>query len=148
MSQECETIILIEQHVRLITAGSGKPTYDFGLKGAATALTWLDTQGRPSNKTGIPFGLSNGKLVEIWCGNEDLVEYEFSLYHHEGDEVNLTLLKSVTVPAAARTKVFSVADIGDIDVPKDVQIAARVTAVTAANPRNVGAYAIITGTFS
>jgi hypothetical protein len=148
MSAECETLILIEQHVKLINQGSGKPSYDFGASGAAPALTWLDSHGRPSNKTGIPFGLDNGKLIEIWVGNELLVEYEFSLYWHEGDETNLTLLKSVTVPAANRTATFDQAAIGDIDVPKDKQIAGRITAVTATNPRNVGAYAIITGTFT
>jgi len=147
MSNICETQILIEQYTGLAVGGSGKPSYAFGLGGAAPALTWYQSHGRPSNKTGIPFGLDNGELFEIWCGNQDLVAYDFSLYYHLGDEVGLTLLSTVTVPAGARTKLFKVADFGLVVVPKDVQIAARVEAVPGSKPNNPGAYAIIKGTF-
>ena len=136
-----------EEIARQFVAGSGKPTFSFGIGGAAPALTWLDGDGRPSNKTGIPFGLENGKLIEIWCGNDSLLAYDFSLYYHLGDEVGLTLLKTVSVADTARTGTFDVVDIGNVSVPKDVQIAARIQSVVSGNPKNVGAYAIITGTF-
>jgi hypothetical protein len=147
MSNACETQILIEQHTSKAVGGSGKPSYAFGISGSNPAGTWYDSHGRPSNKVGIPFGLDNGELIEIWCGNELLVEYDFSLYYHLGDETGLTLLTTVTVPAAARTKLFTVADLGLVTVPKTVQIAARVETVPGTNPRNCGAYAVIKGTF-
>jgi len=147
MSNICETQILIEQHTGKAVGSSGKPSYDFGIGGGAPALTWYQSHGRPSNKTGIPFGLDNGELFEIWCGNQDLVAYDFALYYHLGDEVGLTLLTTVSVPAAARTKLFKVADFGLVTVPKDVQIAARVASVAAGSPKHPGAYAIIKGTF-
>ena len=147
MSNLCEQQILMEQHTGKAIGGSGKPTYSFGIGGAAPAGTYLDGDGRPSNKTGIPFGLDNGELIEIWVGNQLLVAYDFSVYYHLGDEIGLTLLKTVSVPAGARTALFTVADIGLVTVPKTVQIAARVETVVSTSPRNMGAYAIIKGTF-
>lgn len=137
----------IEEIVRQIGANSGKPSYSFGHGGAVTNLTWLDSGNNiPSNKTGIPFGLNNGYLTGLWIGNESLVAFDLSIYHHLGNETSLTLLTTVTVPNTDRTKTFSLLDLGIIVVPKDVQLAMQITAVPGTNPRNVAAYATLTGT--
>jgi len=141
----CDKLALVEELVQQAVANSGKPTYDFGKGGANPAWTWLEHHGRPTNKVGIPFGLNNGKLTEIWVGNEDLVAYSFGVYYHFGNEIGLTLLKQVSIPAANRTKTFAVGDIGDISVPKDCQIATRVMTVTT-SPKNIGAHLTIRGT--
>ncbi len=58
----------------------------------------------------------------------------------------MTALKTVTVPAAARSALFDEAALGVVLVPQDVQLAMRVTAVTAGNPRNLSIHATILGT--
>jgi hypothetical protein len=142
----CDCLAIIEEFSQLAIAGSGKPSCDFGKGGATPALTWLNTQGRPSNKVGVPFGLNNGKLIEVWVGNEILTQFDVGVYYHYGDEVGLTLLKTLTVPNTARTKTFDLSDIGDVNVPKDVQIGFRILTVPGTIPQNTGSYVIIRGT--
>lgn len=143
----CNDLAHTEELIRQISANSGKPSYSYGYSSTASNLTWLEHGPKvPSNKTGIPFGLNNGQLTFLWIGNSELVAYNISVYWHDGDEVNLTLLKTVTVPNTARTKTFDVTALGTIIVPKDKQIACRVTDVPGSNPRNIGLHATIIGT--
>ena len=143
----CNILAHIEESTTQATASSGKPSYSFGRAATVVVDTWLDSGNNiPSNETGIPFGLDNGALIELWIGNKNLVAYDLTVYHHLGDEVNLTVLTTVTVPAGARTKIFKVADFGIVAVPKDVQIAMRVTDIPGGNPRSVAAHATIAGT--
>lgn len=139
------TLALIEEISKQQVSGIGKPSYSFGRKGSLNNLTWLDCHGVPSNTVGIPFGLNNGKLIEVWVGNLDLVQYDISLYWHLGDEISLTLIDTFTVPNTSRVKVFNEADIGIVSLPKDVQIAARITDVPGSAPRNVVVHSQIVG---
>lgn len=142
----CDDIAITEELIRQLVASAGKPSYQFGLSGSNPANSWLDAAGKPSNKTGIPFGLNNGKLIEVWVGNELLAAYEIKIYYHYGDETGLTLLKTLNVPNAARTKTFTITDIGDVSVPSNCQIAVRVGSITGTpNPMNVGVHATILG---
>lgn len=143
----CSDMIWTEELIRLFVAGTGKPQHDFGFAGATPENTWLDTQSRPSNKVGSPFGLNNGRLVTLWVGNELLAAYQIKIYYHYGDEVGLTLLKTLNVPNTSRTKVFTLSDIGTVSVPNGCQIAARIGTITGTpTPRNTGCIATILGT--
>lgn len=141
----CTTLAHIEEMAKALIAASGRPSYSFGRDGNHPSLTWLDADGKPSNKVGIPFGLNNGQLTELWVGNELLVAYDLTLYHHLGDEVSLTSLVTVSMPAGVRTKRFTISDFGIITVPKDVQIAAQISSVVSTNPRRTGCHATIIG---
>ena len=142
----CSTLAHAEELIRQLLASAGKPSYAFGKGATVTVNDWLDSGNNiPSNETGIPFGLSNGQIVEVWVGNKNLVAYDLSIYHHLGDETSLTLIVTLTIPAGNRTATFNVTDFGILSVPIDVQIAMRVTAVPGANPRSVSAHATITG---
>jgi hypothetical protein len=143
---KCDDLALIEELLQQVVANSGKPSYAFGVGGNAPAGTWLNTHGRPSNKVGVPFGLNNGLLIDLWVGNESLVAYDVGLYYHYGDEVGLTLLTTVSVTAAARTATFTVSDFGTVAVPTDCQIAAKIESVVTTSPKNPGIHATITGT--
>lgn len=145
MSLDCTIIAFVEQQITKSLAAAGKPSYAWGRGGANTDGSYLDNHGVPSNKVGIPFGLNNGLLTELWVGNELLAEFDINIFHHLGDEVSLTLLTTVTVPAAARTKTFNAVDLGVVNVPKDVQIACQVVNATAGSPRNTSVHATITG---
>ena len=142
----CNQLAHIEEFTGSALASSGKPSYSYGRASTVTVGTWLDGGNNiPSNETGIPFGLNNGALAELWIGNKNLVEYDISVYHHLGDEVGLTLLTTVTVPAAARTKVFKIIDFGVVSIPIGVQLAVQVTAVPGSNPRSIAVHATVLG---
>lgn len=146
MSICCDHLAHIEEIAKQIIASAGKPSYTFGRDGNHPDGTWLDADGKPSNKVGIPFGLNNGTLIELWIGNENLTEFTVGLYEHEGDEVNLTLLASVTVPNTVRSKIFTAADFGSVSVSKGFQIAAQVISSVGGVPRRTGCHATILGT--
>ena len=102
--------------------------------------SWLDSGGLPSNKTGEPFDLDNGLLDGIWVGSDALLEYEISVYWHEGNETNLTLLTMVTVLNTNRTLGFDAVDLGVITLPKNIQLATRLTDFTTSAPKNLKCY--------
>ena len=96
-----------------------------------------------SNRTGVPFGLNDGKLVEIWLGVENPTTCTVRFYWHEGDEINLTTLVDVTlVPGDGRSKTYNEGDLGVINIPKDKQLAA---AVISGNGKNLKAFVIASG---
>lgn len=142
----CNQLAHIEEMIFQIAANSGKPSYSFGRPSAVNPNTWLFAGNSvPSNKTGIPFGLNNGELTYAWIGNETLSEYDVEIYHHTGDETNLTLITTLNVPSSSRTSVFDQTDFGILSIPKDVQIAAKV-ASTVSNPKNISIHLTISGT--
>lgn len=142
----CNQLAHIEELVEQIAANSGKPSYSFGRGSTVNPNTWLFSGNSvPSNKTGIPFGLNNGEITYAWVGNELLAEYDVEIYHHTGDETNLTLLTTLNISSAARTSVLDQSDFGIISVPKDVQLAVRI-GTTVSNPRNVAVHLTIQGT--
>lgn len=102
---------------------SSNPGYSFGRSGNVPANSWLASEGIPSNKVGIPFGLSNGTLEGIWVGGEDIDTYDIEVYEHEGDEVNIILIDTVSV-VTSRTATFVI--VSPQSLTKDRQLAVRV----------------------
>lgn len=143
----CSELAHIEELVKQIAANSGKPSYAFGRGSTVTTDSWLFAGNSvPSNKTGIPFGLNNGKLTYAWIGNELLVAYDVKVYYHTGDETGLTLLTTLSVPDSSRTATFDITDFGTVNVPNNVQIAVLVNNIVSTNPKNVSVHLTITGT--
>ena len=122
------------------TAISASPGYAFGRTGNNGTNDWLNMYGGDirSHRTGIPFGLNDGEIVEVWVGNEDVSTFDISIYEHQGDSIGLALLTTVSL-VAVRNQLFTVS----VPVTKDRQIAARVTSGSA---KNVAVFLIIKGT--
>ena len=123
--------------------GNASAGYEYTRKNPSEG-TWLDSGGIPSNKTGIPFGLANGVLDGVWVGSSTLSEYDISVYWHDGDETNLTLLTTVSIPNTDRTKVFDSVALGSIPIPQDVQLATRIVNIVSA-PADLKVYLRPTG---
>lgn len=113
-----------------VTAGaSASPGYSFGRSANAGPGAWLLRTGSvPSNKTGIPVAITNPSLSLISIGNENINTFDVGIYEHEGDEINLTLLATVSV-INKRTENFDV----DIPVTSGRQLAAKVESGSAKN---------------
>lgn len=112
---------------------SASPGFNFGRSANVGAGTWLQVVGGvPSNKAGITVALSNAEVKEIYIANEDLSTFDITIYEHEGNEINLTSLGTVSV-TSARSASFSVA----YTVTTGRQLAVRLTSGSAKN-LNVG----------
>jgi hypothetical protein len=112
---------------------SASPGFGFGRSGNVTSGTWLLRTGSvPSNKTGVTMGINNPKLKQIDIGNEDISTFDIGIYEHEGNEINLTLLATVSV-VSARTGSFTVLDFGEVIATQGRQLAVRITAGSAKN---------------
>jgi len=113
------------------TAAPGaSPAFSLGRSGNTPPGSWLlRVGGPPSNKTGIPIRAGSPKIIGISVGNEDVNTFDVEVYEHEGDEINLTLLTTVSV-VAARTGTFSV----NVSCTQGRQLAAKITSGSAKNP--------------
>jgi hypothetical protein len=130
----CDDIPLIEQMIGVSIANSASPGFVYGRGGNVPAGSWLINNEVPSNITGIPFGLDNGKLVAVWGASQDIDTYDIEIYWHLGDSVSLTLLTTVSV-ISLRQDFFDISDFGTVNVPKNVQLATRITNGSAKNPK-------------
>lgn len=143
----CAQIAYMEEFHKQRFANYSKVEFEHGYASNVNNLTWLECKRDiPSNKTGWPFGLNNGELFYVWVGNSNLVQYDLTIYWHEGDEVNLTSLDTRTITNTQRSHFFTAADFGLVSVPKDKQIAWRVTDVPGSKPENVAVHTTIIGT--
>lgn len=112
---------------------SASPGFSFGRSGNNSSGTWLLVTGSvPSNRAGITVALQNPEITQIFIGNENISTFDIGIYEHEGDEINLTLIGTVSV-VASRSANFDVS----ISVTSGRQLAARVTSGSARN-LNVG----------
>lgn len=112
---------------------SASPGFNFGRSGNNSSGTWLQVTGSvPSNRAGITVALTNPEITQVYIANENISTFDVGIYEHEGDEVNLTLLGTVSV-VSARTGTFAVS----ISVTSGRQLATRITSGTSRNC-NVG----------
>jgi hypothetical protein len=124
----------------LLDGGDGvSPGYSFGRSGNVSAGTYLQTVASvPSNKSNIPVNITSPAIVRVTAGSEDLNTYTLEIYEHEGDEINLTLLTSIS-SAASRS-----ADSGTINISMTAgrRLAAKLSSGSA---KNITAQVIIKG---
>lgn len=109
-------------------ATSASPGFSFGRASNVNNGTWLQCEGVPSNKSGRWVYINNAVITRVFVSNENVTTFDLSVYSHDGNSVNLTLLGTVTV-SAARGDSFEVS----FSVPVDKQLALRVTSGSARN---------------
>ena len=107
---------------------SASPGFTWGRSGNLSTNTWLLNDTVPSNKAGRTVMLANVHIASVFVASEELNTYDLSIYEHECDEINLTLLHTVAV-TASRTEQFTV----NVSITQNKQLAARVTDGSAKN---------------
>jgi len=78
---------------------SASPGFSFGRSGNVSTNAWLNNEGVPSNKAGRYIFIDNPILFQIFVSNENINTFTISIYEHEGNEINLTLLDTLTITA-------------------------------------------------
>lgn len=109
-------------------ATSASPGFSYGRDGNLAGGTFLLCEKVPSNKAGRWVYINDAVISDIYVGNEDISTFDVSVYHHDGNEVNLTFVNSITVTAARGGK-FSV----NWPVPTDKQLAVSIENGSAKN---------------
>ena len=135
-----EILAFIEELVQQVFGSSASPGFTWGRSGATPADTWLLNDSVPSNKSGRTVFLTSALIKKVFIANEDAVILSVDVYYHEGNEVGLTLLGTVTT-AAARTNEFNVA----FSVPQGKQIALKISAASANAAKNIVAGILMSG---
>jgi hypothetical protein len=106
---------------------SVSPGFLFSRTGNSRNNDWFKAGENFSNVTGWPFGLNLGQITGIWVGCQNPSTFDISIYEHQGSEVNLTLLTTVSVTVATTNAFFYPSDFGNIGITQGYQMAARVT---------------------
>lgn len=109
-------------------ATSASPGFSFGRASNVSGGTWLQCESVPSNKAGRFVYISNAVVKTIFVSNENVSTFDVAIYHHEGDEVNLTLVDTVSI-VSSRGGSFAV----DQPVPTGTQLAILVSSGSARN---------------
>lgn len=107
---------------------SASPGFTWGRSGNIVSGTWLNNDEVPSNKAGRTVALTSPIITQVFVANEDVNTFDIGLYEHQGNEVGLTLLGTVSV-VAARSAVFTVS----ISATSGRQLATRISSGTAKN---------------
>ena len=102
---------------------SASPGFSFGKSGLLYDGDWLNRAGDvPTNRTGVTIGIDNPVVYQIACSNRAIDTYTITIYEHDGNQVNLNTLGSVTVTN-------DTGGIYDVNFPatKGMQIAVKLT---------------------
>lgn len=113
---------------------SASPGFSFGRAGSLATNTWLRRPGNvPSNRAGVTINIDSPVIVNVACANRNVETYDVEIYEHEGNQVNLTLLGTVTITAAT-------SEIFDVNFPatKGKQLAVRLGSTATGNVRDLG----------
>jgi len=108
---------------------SASPGFSFGRSGnLGPSIVWLSCESVPSNKAGRYVYIQNAVVVRVFVSNEDISTFTMEVLYHEGNEVNLTSLGTVTI-TGSRGGEFPVS----WTVPTNTQLAVRLISGSAKN---------------
>ncbi len=112
----------VQEAIEEIGAGAS-PGFSFSKPSSLFSSTWLNKAGGvASNRAGVSVFINNPIITTISCTSENLNTYEITVYEHEGDEVNLNALGTVSV-VNERSHIFTVS----FPTSKGKQLAVRLT---------------------
>lgn len=76
---------------------SASPGFGFGRSGNITSNTYLLCEGVPSNTSGRYVYINNAMITRVFVSVQLAATFTLAVYSHDGDELNLTLLGTVSV---------------------------------------------------
>jgi len=109
-------------------ATSASPGFSFGKSSNVNNGTWLLCESVPCNKAGRFVYISSAVITRVFVSSETITTFDISIYEHEGNSVNLTLLGTVSI-INKRGDDFVV----NIPITTKRQLALRVTSGSAKN---------------
>lgn len=111
------------------SAGTGaSPGFSFGRSGNVTSGAYLLNESVPSNITGRPIGLNNGRITSITISNENINTFTIKLEEHDG--TTYTSLGTWTVTSARGDDFLNL----NVSLTSGKEIAAKVNSGSCKNP--------------
>lgn len=90
----------VQQAIEEIGA-SASPGFSWGRSGGLFASTWLQVDGGvPSNSAGRYVAISNPVVALFFCSSDTVSTFTLTMYSHDGDGINLTVLGTLTITSA------------------------------------------------
>ena len=117
---------------------SASPGFDWSRSGSVPPGTVLLNGSVPSSISGRWVYINNAVIEEVFVSNENVDTFDLEFFYHDGGEINLTVLGSVSI-VSARGGRFSVS----WPVPTDKQLGCRLSSGSA---KNILAGAELSGT--
>lgn len=118
----------VEDAIKEIGA-SASPGYTWGRPGNLLANSWLINDGVASNATGRFVSQADAKISQIFTANQNVATYTLTVYEHEGNQINLTALATITVTNSRGSSIIGL----NIPVTQGRQLAIRLTSGSADN---------------
>ena len=119
---------------------SASPGFSFGRAGNLSSNTWLRRPGGvPSNRAGVTIPISNPTITKVSCSNRNIETYDIEIFEHDGNQVGITSLGTVSV-VAARGGTFTVS----FSATEGRQLAARLVNAVG-NVRDLGVDVVLVG---
>lgn len=110
------------------SSGTGaSPGFSFGRSGNVTSGAYLLNESVPSNVTGRPIDLDNGRITQVTISNESANTFTIELEEHDG--TTYTSLGTFSVTAARSASYSSL----NITLSPGKEMAAKVSAGSAKN---------------
>lgn len=120
------------EEINQVVLTSASPGFSFGRSGNISPSAYLQNEAVPSNKSGRWVYINNAFVTKVFVSNELVTTFTLDILEHEGNEINLTLLGSVTV-TAARGGSFNVL----WPATTDRQLCVRLSPTSANSAKNV-----------
>lgn len=117
----------IEELVERVNT-SASPGFSFGRASNVNSGTWLQCESVPSNKSGRYVYINDAVIEKIFISNEISSTFDIEIYHHDGNEVNLTLIDTISIVSSTGGSFVVGAS-----VPTDKQIALLLSSGSAKN---------------
>lgn len=117
------------EELKAAAAASASPGFAWSRSGNIPSDSWLLNDEIPSNRAGRTILLTSATIEKISVATEDINTYSIQIYHHEGNEINLTLLHTVNVTSTRSYQTL----IPSISVPTNKQLALKVGTGSAKN---------------
>jgi hypothetical protein len=111
---------------------SASPGFSYGRSGVTGPGTFLQCETVPSNVSGRWVYISNAVVKKVFVSNELAITYKLEILYHDGNEIGLTSLGTVTI-AASRGGAFNV----NWSVPTSKQLAIRIATDSTDSPKNI-----------
>ncbi len=114
-----------------LTSGGGtgvSPGFSFGRSGNVSSGSYLQNESVPSNKTGRPVDLTDGRITQVSVSNETSNTFTVELEEHDG--TTFTSLGTFSVTAARSDKFNGL----NIPITSGEEISAKISAGSAKNP--------------
>lgn len=121
------------------------PPWSFARNGSVNQGTYLYRTGQlPSNNTGVTIGLQGATVKQLLIGCTNLTAFDIDIIEHDGNNTNITLISTVSIPGGAYRYTIPRTDV----LTFNRVLAVRVSPTSPNKPSDVAVDFVLSGSFT